>query len=158
MSINWQELVGFGFSVFPVPVREKRPRISWKQFQKRSPTPAEIAAWSKSDGNAAIATGRISGIIVLDADGPEAEAEVARCGMPETPVAKTGKGRHYYFKHPGFEVRNFAGRIEGCDLRGDGGYVVAPGSVHPSGAIYAWQTSPATVPFADAPMWLLDLV
>lgn len=158
MSINWQELAGCGFSVFPVPLREKRSRISWKQFQKRSPTAVELAVWSKSESNAAIATGRISGIVVLDTDSPEAEAEVARCGLPETPVAKTDKGHHYYFKHPGFEVRNFARKIAGCDLRGDGGYVIAPGSIHPSGTIYTWKISPTDVPFADVPAWLLELV
>ncbi len=57
--------------------------------------------------------------------------------VPLTPRCETGSGMHYYFKHPGGEVRNSAGRLgPGLDIRADGGYVVAPPSRHPNGRTY----------------------
>src|SRR2546426_3381136 len=50
-----------------------------------------------------------------------------------------GGGLHFYFRWPGFAVSNSAGKLGGgLDVRGNGGQVVAPGSRHKSGAIYAW--------------------
>jgi hypothetical protein len=66
---------------------------------------------------------------------------------------------HYYYAHPGFCVGNSASKLhDGLDIRGDGGYVVAPGSIHETGFEYAWDKgySPADLPLAEAPKWLLD--
>jgi hypothetical protein len=157
MSIRWRELAGLGFSVFPVPLREKRPAMPWKAYQQRRPTEDELSRWERQESNAAIATGAISGIVVLDTDSEAGEAEVGRRGVPPTPTVRTAKGRHYYFQHPGYSVHNFARKLDGCDLRGDG-YVIGPGSLHPSGAVYVWESSPSERPFAEAPGWLLALV
>ena len=94
------------------------------------------------DANIGIATGRTSGIFVLDVDGnagkeslTELQAEHGR--LPKTVTVQTGKGRHRYFRCDGARVGNSAGRLgKGIDVRGDGGYVVAAGSVHVSGALY----------------------
>lgn len=159
MTINWHQLAAFGFSVFALRPRDKRPTGPWDRFQREHASPAELQSWSETgDLNAAIATGAVSGIIVLDTDSDAADVEVKRRGIPRTAFVRTSKGHHYYFKHPGGQVRNFAGRVPGCDLRGDGGYVVAPGSIHPSGHVYTWELSPADAAIADAPDWLLDLV
>ncbi|MEZ5691952.1 MAG: bifunctional DNA primase/polymerase [Rickettsiales bacterium] len=48
--------------------------------------------------------------------------------------------------------------MTGVDVRGDGGYVVAPPSLHPNGNNYEWANSPFENDIADAPEWLLDLV
>jgi hypothetical protein len=80
--------------------------------------------------------------------------------IPATLTASTGGGGlHLIYTHPGFELRNTAGRLPGVseplpglDLRGDGGYVIAAPSRHRSGATYTW-TDPA-VPVAAAPTWL----
>ena len=54
-------------------------------------------------------------------------------------------------------VRNSTGKIApGLDIRGDGGYVVAPPSVHPSGRAYEWLDFDAVI--ASAPAWLLQKV
>lgn len=159
MTVEWRQLAGFGFSVFALRPKDKRPASSWQDHQKRHATEAELAAWSRDRAlNAAVACGAISGVIVLDTDSAEAEAEVQRRGMPATPVVRTSKGRHYYLAHPGGAVRNFAHKLPGMDLRGDGGYVVAAGSVHPSGHVYTWERSPAELPFAAPPAWLLELL
>jgi Bifunctional DNA primase/polymerase, N-terminal/Primase C terminal 1 (PriCT-1) len=68
-----------------------------------------------------------------------------------------GGGRHLYFAHPGGLVRNKVALAAGVDLRGDGGYVVAPPSVHASGARYVWRKDrgPGDAILASPPDWLL---
>jgi putative DNA primase/helicase len=107
----------------------------------------------------------MSGLVVLDIDaksnGEESlfalEAEHGQ--LPSTLTALTGGGgRHLLFAHPGGELRNSAGTLgPGLDIRGDGGYIVAPPSRHASGASYVWQEgrSPADLSLAELPSWLL---
>jgi putative DNA primase/helicase len=82
--------------------------------------------------------------------------------LPATATALTGGGgRHLLFTHPGVEVRNSASRLgPGLDVRGDGGYIVAPPSRHASGLCYAWQRGNAAsdLALAELPDWLLALV
>ena len=159
MTVDWPALRAAGFSCFPLKPRDKRPFGPWEAYQARHPTEAELAGWAKRPTlNAAVVCGSISMIVVLDTDSREAEAEVQRRGIPATVMARTAKGRHIYFRHPGFEVRNFVRKLPGCDLRGDGGYVVAPGSIHPTGVAYEWIRSPAEAPILEAPTWLLELL
>jgi hypothetical protein len=157
---DWEALCLWGFSVFPLLPRDKKAALPWAAYQKERPSGKLVKQWAddRRGLNAAVVTGAVSGVIVLDTDSADAEAEVQRRGVPRTPTVKTAKGRHRYFKHPGFAVRNFAGRIPGCDLRADGGYVVAAGSIHPSGFVYAWEITPDDADFAPVPDWLLDLI
>lgn len=149
-----------GWSVITLPYKTKKPMIKWEPYQRRCPSDNELQGWL-ADGhvaNLALVCGQVSGVIVLDIDGAEGEASIKGRELPPTPTVRTGKGIHYYYKHPGGSVRNFAKRLPGLDLRGDGGFVVIPPSVHPSGAAYEWQISPDDVPLADPPAWLLDLI
>jgi hypothetical protein len=157
---DWETLYLWGFSVFPLLPRDKKAAVPWAAYQKERAAGKLVKQWAddRRGLNAAVVTGAVSGVIVLDTDSADAEAEVQRRGVPRTPTVKTAKGRHRYFKHPGFAVRNFAGRIAGVDLRGDGGYVVAAGSIHPSGFVYAWEITPDDADFAPVPDWLLDLI
>lgn len=111
------------------------------------------ACWPRS--NVAIATGP-SGLVVLDpdADGLAAWEDLCRAySIPETLSARTGGGgKHVYFRAPSDrELGNSPGRLPaGIDVRGAGGYVIAPPSVHATGARYQWidprapiQTLPA---------------
>ena len=61
------------------------------------------------------------------------------------------------FAHPGGHVPNKVALGNGLDVRGDGGYIVAPPSLHASGRPYAWDLSahPDEVPLAPVPGWLL---
>jgi hypothetical protein len=82
--------------------------------------------------------------------------------LPQTWRCLTGGGgEHIYFRAPkGRVVRNSAGVIaDGIDVRGEGGYVLAPGSQHSSGRTYAWSVDhhPDEVELAEAPDWLLTL-
>jgi hypothetical protein len=120
-----------------------------------------LVAW-QSDCNIGLATGASSGVFVIDIDGADAELQLReleeRHGvLPTTVEATTARGRHLYFRWlDGLEVRNSAGRIAaGIDVRGEGGYVLAPPSVHPSGRRYCWSPDCADS-FAAAPDWLLE--
>ncbi len=155
--IQWHELYGWGFSVFPLKARDKRPLGPWERYQKERAAGSELALWAQAPHlNGGIATGEISGIFVVDLDSDEAAAAFYKRGVPRTPTVKTAKGLHVYFRHPGFPVKNSAGRLgSGIDVRGDGGYVCAPGSIHPTGTVYKWETPPEDAPLAEAPAWLV---
>ncbi|HQD36998.1 MAG TPA: primase C-terminal domain-containing protein, partial [Thermodesulfovibrio thiophilus] len=77
--------------------------------------------------------------------------------FPTTPTVKTGKGYHLYYKYKE-GVGNFQKRedLKDIDLRGDGGYVIAPPSIHPEKKIeYEWIVKP-TMPFMDIPELVLQ--
>ena len=125
------------------------------------------AWWNRWPGaNIGIATGWVSDIFVLDVDGDVGKASLkeltAKHGsLPKTVTVKTGKGRHLYFRRDGARVGNSVGKVgKGIDVRGDGGYIVAAGSVHISGADYRFVDGRAAdeIRVARAPRWLLDRV
>lgn len=110
--------------------------------------PEIIRAWWQRWpwANVAIATGAASGIYVVDVD-PRHGGDVAlidlvgRCGRFDylAHVLTGSNGDHYYRRHPGTRVPNSAGKLgPGLDVRGDGGFVVAPPSRHISGERYLW--------------------
>lgn len=116
------------------------------------------------DANIGIRTGVESGLLVLDIDGDDGRASIAALECPDTVTAKTGKGQHYYFRHPGATLNGIpqskAKLLPGVDVRGDGGYVVAPPSTHVSGASYEWEglCSPDELALATPPLWLINLI
>jgi hypothetical protein len=120
----------------------KVPALAWREYQTRLPTQKEIYEWFGAAAmNLAVITGAISGVVVIDADEPEALRWLVR-RLPYTPwQTKTARGFHLYYRHPGVRVPNRArletreGKLK-IDVRGDGGYVIAPGSIHASGAEY----------------------
>lgn len=154
-----------GWAVVPAGERAKRPIVPWQRFQHELPSEDQVRQWFERwpAANLAVVTGEISGIIVIDVDarhGGEASlAEMlARHGaLPDTMEAATGGGgRHLYFAHPGREVRNRVGLAPGIDLRGDGGCIIVPPSVHPSGNPYRWKPGrgPGEIEPAPLPVWL----
>jgi len=129
------------------------------------PAPDGLATewWPKA--NIGIVTGRKSNVWVLDVDeyngGDNRLAGfVHRHGaLPETRVHSTGSGGvHYFWRHPGFTVRNNARTVlgQGLDLRGENGFVVAPPSVSAKGP-YTLNEAHDIAP-ADAPAWLTELL
>jgi len=133
-----------------------------------SKDPSTIAAWWRRwpFANIGIATGQVSGIVVLDVDGPEGEESLRALEDQHGPLMETvealtgGGGRHVLFAHPGHPVPNKVALAPGLDVRGDHGYIVAPPSSHASGRRYTWELSsrPGEVPLAACPPWLLDLI
>lgn len=120
--------------------------------------------WGKwPTSNIAIVTGASSGVWALDVDpkhgGPDALArlEGEYGSLPETVRVRTGSGGfHVWLAWPAdIEVRNSAGRLgPGLDVRGEGGFLVAPPSLHVSGRRYEWAGGKQ---IASAPNWLLAL-
>jgi bifunctional DNA primase/polymerase-like protein/primase-like protein len=156
-----------GWSVIPIEPRGKRPLVQWTAYQQRRATSAEVDGWFRRwpNANLGIVTGAVSGIVVLDVDRRHggalslAQLDIEIGPVPMTVEAATGgRGRHLYFRHPGSKVANRVGLRPGIDLRGDGGCVVAPPSVHPSGRRYTWVLghSPAEIEIALLPAWLLS--
>lgn len=144
-----------GWSVIPVHPNTKIPLDKWAQYQTVRPSPEKVEEWWAKWPGAwlGVVTGAISGIVVLDLDSDEGVAEARRLGLPaDTPTVKTKRGKHYYFKHPGERVGNFAGKIEGIDARADGGYVVVPPTPN-----YEWTVHPDDVELQDPPQWLMSL-
>jgi len=153
-----------GFSVFPVG-RDKRPLLQWKPYQKTYPTVEQVDEWWRNhpDANIGVATGAVSGLVVLDADGPEGLTSLRALGtLATTPLSQTGRpeGFHQFFRHPGpgIIIANRAGLRPHLDVRGDGGYVILPPSLHASGIRYQWLTPPDRVPLAPLPAELLNLL
>jgi len=152
-----------GWSVIPVEPCGKRPLVGWSVYQQRHATASEVREWRRQwpKANIGVVTGKVSGLIVLDADNAKGNALAIQRGLPVTVASATGGGGwHNLYQHPGFECRNFARRLPGLDFRGDGGFIVVPPSVHPSGAPYRWLPGqgPDDVRVAPAPPWLLELV
>jgi hypothetical protein len=157
-----------GLRVFPCWPRTKKPAIK-ENLRCAAIGEAIISKWWGDQGqyNVAIATGRASGVWVLDVDNDDngkatlSELEAKFGPLPPTVEVITADGRHLYFRWPdsGVEIRNFQQRddLPGLDVRGEGGYVLAPPSVHPSGRRYEWSVDSADT-FADAPEWLLDII
>jgi hypothetical protein len=146
-----------GWHVFPVAPRGKVP-VTKRRMLDASLDEGLVAAWweQRLQANIGVACGP-SGLVVVDLDGEEAVRGwadlVARHGGHErTLVARTGKGFHLYFAGEG---RSSAGRIgPRIDTRGAGGYVIAPPSVHGSGAVYQWID--ATLDPVPVPDWLTE--
>ena len=150
-----------GRAVFPCRPYDKRPATA-RGLKDATTDLNTIREWWRREPlfNVAIATGTASGFFVIDIDGLDAEAELRKLEielgeLPATVEVITARGRHIYFKTPARAVFNSVGKIGvGIDVRGDGGYVLAPPSIHPSGRAYVWSVDTAST-IATAPDWLL---
>jgi hypothetical protein len=146
-----RRLLALGLSVIPIPRPRpgtpqgmpgdgKVPALAWGEYQKRLPTEQEIDEWfGPAPMNLAVITGAISGVVVIDADDRDALRWLVR-RLPYTPwQTQTARGFHLWYRYPNVRVSNRArletreGRLA-IDVRGDGGFVIAPGSIHASGA------------------------
>ena len=123
---------------------------------------AQIKRWWKKwpNANIGIATGQISGIVVVDIDGVVGEKSVKmlqrRCGkLPQTLTSQTGNGADLVFRSGAHSFKNRTGLYAGVDIRGDGGYIVAPPSVHIAGKRYRWSNDGSVV---DPPIYLRQLL
>lgn len=140
------------------PLDGKRPILKgWQQLPK--PSRREIEVWIAAGRNLGLRTGNTSGVVVID-DDTDGSAE-GDLGLPPTVTVITGSGkRHYYFRASNEAIPNSASRIlPRVDVRGDGGQVVYPGSVHPdTGEAYRWLVghSPEEIDLAELPVHLLE--
>ena len=143
------ELEQAGFALIPVAPRSKAPYSdllealhrsrSWTPLGERRATASEIQAWFEyePDINIGIITGQSSGgLVVVDVDTPHKAKDIPR---PPTVVVNTrginsGRGHYYYRSRSEVPTKTF----EWGEVKGEGGYVVAAHSVHPTGGLYGY--------------------
>lgn len=143
----------------------KKPLERWKKWQTKRVDVETLCRWSRGgpftreDGSTftvapsavswAVMTGQRpwtnqAGVVVLDADDVEAMRLVER-QCPTTPMRTSTPrgGMHYYYRHPGEHIGQIIGMTNGgrkfkLDRKGDGNYVIAPGTISKKG-MYAWE-------------------
>ena len=159
-----------GWRVVPIPGGQKHPAIPAWQTAGTTDTD-RITHWWTADPTAGIGivTGATSGIWVLDIDVTDGKGgddtltdlEAAYHPLPATYEVHTGSGgRHLYFTWPEHQTirNNQSGLLgPGLDIRGEGGQVLAPPTIHPNGRPYTLEVASPTAP-AEAPGWLLGLL
>ena len=155
-----------GLAVFPIREKAKTP-LTQNGFHDATIKHTQIQTWWRQypNANIGIATGKVSQIWVLDIDGEQGELslhalEKINGKLPSSlEVISGGGGRHIYFNMPfNATIKCNAGVIgKGLDVRGDGGYIIAPPSMHPSGKHYEWLVDSAHE-ISYAPEWLINLV
>lgn len=140
---------GLGMAVFPLLPRSKEPATK-HGFKDASRDMDQVKTWwsENPEYNIGIATGAVSdGLVVIDIDKHNSDGflslsgwEAENSALPATARCITGSGGlHYYYIDRQNQYRNAQDLLPGIDVRGDGGYVVAPPSIHPDGTPYQWD-------------------
>lgn len=143
-----------GLAVFPLACRDKVPAVVDGCKAATTERTTIERWWDKNPQyNIGIAAGnKSSGLVVIDLDVDKNKGidgyDVLRDWqnkhgkLPETWQSITGGGGYHYFYKDAIVHSNRVGLYEGVDIRGEGGYIVAPPSVHPNGNIYEWEQGP----------------
>ena len=151
-----------GFAVFPLKYRDKVP-LTRNGCKDATTDAAQIKAWWQKypNANIGLATGSVSqNVFVIDLDIDEDRGidgyhsledwQREHGDFPETWTAITGRGGYHLYYRGNGRIKNRAGIIDGVDIRGNGGYVVAPPSIHKNGNRYEWEYSPDEFEIAKA--------
>lgn len=163
------EYASKGMAVFPLKPRDKKPLT--KHGVNDATTDFDtIEKWWKKNPNAniGIACGQISGgLLVIDLDERENgvsgfdslhEWESANGELPETARTITGKGGSHILYRVDHKENNRVDLLDGVDVRSDGGYIVAPPSIHPNGNRYEWEYDPEEYDIAEADETVMQLL
>jgi hypothetical protein len=171
------ELAAAGVPVFPAGI-DKRPLfVGWQE--KASTEPAQIRQWWHAHLNAlpAVVVGR-AGLTVIDCDrhpggndGIAAFKQMLRTNggkLVDVPMTKTARGgAHLFFRQPpGEPLGNGRGELpDGIDVRGVGGFVIAPGATLPDGRRWTPVDGRPSLTTAfregvipEVPQWLVDII
>lgn len=159
-----------GLAVFPLQPRGKTP-LTKNGCRDATTDRKQIEAWwtKYPNANIGIATGYISaGLFVIDLDIDENKGingydtlrswENKHGKIPDTWQSITGRGGYHLFFWSLEPVHNRVNLMEGIDIRGEGGYIVAPPSIHPNGRKYEWEQSPEEYELIEAPELVLDFI
>lgn len=146
------EYAARGWAVFPLQPRGKRPIPGTSGHNDASTDPAKIRSWWKEipNANIGIRCDSESGPIVIDVDGPEGRQQVKKLKISRTLQATSGRPnrRHFYFSGSRVPLRRMIKILPGIDMLADGGYVVAPPSIHPdTNKPYRWTNDRKALPF-----------
>jgi predicted P-loop ATPase len=151
----------YGWAVFPCSSTSKKPLTPHGCKDAKKSVGAIKAWWNKwPDASVGVATGTASNLIVIDEDLDEDKGlngyeevsawERINGKLPDTALCITGRGGyHLYYRYDKDDIKNRAGLLDGVDVRGEGGYVIAPPSMHPNGTEYQWEDSPDEIALAS---------
>src|ERR1700690_126942 len=148
-----------GLSIIPLKSRGKEPLIKWQEYQTRKATEEEIKKWwtVAPNANIGIITGKLSGLAVIDLDGPEGLASALELGLESTVTSLTGRGKQLWYQNNEV-LKNSVKTLPGLDVRAEGGYVVSPPSIHPNGKRYRFISPLAVNSLESFPMERLNVV
>ena len=134
-----------GLCILPVRPREKRPYMqNWTKYINTRPKKTELKKWFETLTNPGIGmvTGKISNLVVVDFDSYKSSLtfEDLVQKYPTDMISRTGRGGyHLFYRYPrGEEIGNKVNVLEGVDIRGNGGFVVLPPTIHENGKPYKW--------------------
>lgn len=135
----------YGWSLLPVKPEDKRPYTqNWLQYTKQKANFNMVNEWFThlSGAGVGVVTGRVSDLVVLDVENYcETPINELLSKYPTNLISKTGSGGyHLFYRYPPNKgrVANRVGLFNGIDLRADGGFIVLPPTLHPSGNKYEW--------------------
>ncbi len=132
-ALKYAEL---GLKIFPLKPKSKIP-LTQNGFKDATDDIEQIKKWWRDcpDANIGIPTGKINDFFVYDIDG-EYPDDLPPLNVPYT--VKTNRGFHVYFNYPaGITIKSRNGfKGHKVDIKSDGGYIVAPPSIHPEGGCY----------------------
>jgi len=135
--------------------RGKHPCGRWSAETTTAPQRI-VAFFTGYPRNIAVACGP-SGLLVVDVDKPGDFARYAAtvgATVPETSTIATARGSHYYFQAGDPDLGNAEGALDyGVSIRGKGANVVAPGSLHTTGAIHTGAVDVLPAPWPRRPRW-----
>lgn len=157
--------VEHNIKIFPVKRQDKMPLCAGG-FKSATADISQLQEWNRKfpDCNIGIPTGHINGIFVVDVDGEEGFKSLAQLEQQHSkliaPTVITGKGKHLYFKMPvNTDIKSSVSKIANhIDIRANGGYVVAPPSIHENGHCYTWENFVSNQDFPEAPSWIISLI
>ena len=158
-------LVAQGIPVIPIPPRQKGAGL--KGWQNLATTdPVQIEKWNKENPQYNVgAVAKLDGFWMLDCDVPDLQQTIEKEtgeNFPQTFTIKSSKGLHFYFKHTAasralkknIQLKGLQGNVL-CDVKVHNGYVIGPGSIHPSGKQYQVVNDAGII---EAPEWLVTWI
>jgi hypothetical protein len=160
MQTDYQQFLNIGISIIPINYKDKRPNArllpkidnhpSWEPFKTRLPTEEELHTWFARPINYGVVMGWRDLVVIDFDDMAEYQNWLLWCnqrGQQARVVArlayrvKTARGMHIYFRMPGAVNQ----KINKIDIKANG-YVLGPGSIHPTGAVYTAMQSAFIMP------------
>jgi len=134
------QYVKWGWSILPIMPGLKRPAVaSWVQYQKRKPTKEELQLWFEDPTmGVGVVTGAISNLLVVDEDSYKENGIKLELETPLKAISGSG-GRHLYFRYSE-GIGNAVNHTKSIDIRGEGGFIVLPPTIHPNGETYRWES------------------